>query len=161
MLQQPSPHTGRAYSVRTINHRVRGVLRFYAWAVRNGSLRSSPLIGRANDFALARRGGGSRRRSASNADRSVFALRQFENLPRPLTSDQARELLAELQPPYDLMARWQLYTGLRVGELLRLSVNDVRKLETARGSLAEPNYRSINVVRKGCKPGYVIAPMTL
>ncbi len=35
MLQQPSSHTGRAFSVRTINHRVRGVLRFYAWAVRN------------------------------------------------------------------------------------------------------------------------------
>jgi hypothetical protein len=29
MLQQPSAHTGRAYSVRTINHRVRGVLRIY------------------------------------------------------------------------------------------------------------------------------------
>ena len=26
-------HTGRPYSVRTINHRVRGVLRFYEWAV--------------------------------------------------------------------------------------------------------------------------------
>lgn len=26
-------------------------------------------------------------------------------------SEQARELLAELAPPYDLMARWQLYTG--------------------------------------------------
>ena len=161
MLQQPSSHTGRAFSVRTINHRVRGVLRFYAWAVRNAWLRSSPLIGRANDFALARRASGSRRRSASDADRSVFALRQFETLPRPLTSDQARELLAELQPPYDLMARWQLYTGLRVSELLRLCVNDVLKRETARQSLDEPGYRSIDVIRKGRKPGYVIAPISL
>jgi len=31
MLKQPSPLTGRAYSIRTINHRVRGVLRFYGW----------------------------------------------------------------------------------------------------------------------------------
>lgn len=32
-------HTGRPYSVRTINHRVRGVLRFYEWMVRNDWLR--------------------------------------------------------------------------------------------------------------------------
>jgi len=47
---------------------------------------------------------------------------QFENLPEPLSSTQARELLVRLEPPYDLMARWQLYTGLRVSELLRLTV---------------------------------------
>jgi integrase/recombinase XerD len=54
MLRQPSPHTHRPYSVRTINHRVRGVLRFYAWAVRNAWLRSSPLTGRASDFSVPR-----------------------------------------------------------------------------------------------------------
>lgn len=34
MMAQPSPHTGRPYRTTTINHRVRGVLRFYEWAVR-------------------------------------------------------------------------------------------------------------------------------
>ena len=29
MMTQPSAHTDRRYSIRTINHRVRGVLRFY------------------------------------------------------------------------------------------------------------------------------------
>jgi len=42
MLERPSPHTGRPYSVRTINHRVRGILRFTAWAVRNKWLPASP-----------------------------------------------------------------------------------------------------------------------
>jgi site-specific recombinase XerD len=161
MLQQLSAHTGRAYSVRTINHRVRGVLRFYEWAVRNTWLRASPLIGHASDFALARRACAARRRYAADADRSVFVLRQFESLPRPLTSAQARDLLAELPPPYDLMARWQLYTGLRVSELLRLSVKDVLKHEAARRSVPEPAYRVIDVVRKGRKSGYVIAATTL
>ena len=55
MLKEASAHTRRPYSIRTINHRVRGVLRFYEWAVRSGWLRASPLIGRANDFAIARR----------------------------------------------------------------------------------------------------------
>src|SRR6185312_6403090 len=34
MLKEASAHTQRPYSIRTINHRVRGVLRFYEWAVR-------------------------------------------------------------------------------------------------------------------------------
>jgi integrase/recombinase XerD len=161
MLRQPSEHTGRPYSVRTINHRVRGVLRLYEWAVRNAWLRSSPLVGRENDFALARRGGGPRRRYAADTDRSVFVLRQFESLPRPLNSAQARDLLAELPPPYDLMARWQLYTGLRVSELLQLSVKDVVMRATARRSSSDPAYRVIDVVRKGRKSGYVIASTSL
>jgi integrase/recombinase XerD len=160
MLQQPSAHTGRAYSVRTVNHRVRGVLRYYQWAVRNGWLPASPLIGRANDFAVSRRTG-ARRRYGDDADRSVFVLRQFEELPRPLTGVQARELLAELPPPYDLMARWQLYTGLRVSELLRLSVKDIIKHKPAGRSEPELAYRIIDVVRKGRKSGYVIASTSL
>lgn len=43
MMQQPSAHTGRPYRISTINHRVRGVLRFYAWAVRMNWLPASQL----------------------------------------------------------------------------------------------------------------------
>ena len=94
MLKQPSAHTGRPYSIRTINHRVRGVLRFYAWAVRNAWLRSSPLVGRANDFAIARR---ARLRARSHGDRrraqSLCAAAVRE--PAAATYEaQARELLA-------------------------------------------------------------------
>jgi site-specific recombinase XerD len=161
MLQQPSSHTGRPYSVRTINHRVRGVLRFYQWAVRNQWLRDSPLVGRSSDFALARRARAKHRRYGDDPERSVFVLRQFEQLPRPFTSAQARELLAELAPPYDLMARWQLYTGLRNSELLRLQVKDVLVPEAAHRSTSTAHYRVIDVLRKGRKSGYVIASMSL
>jgi site-specific recombinase XerD len=161
MLKQPSAHTGRAYSVRTINHRVRGILRFYGWAVRNAWLAASALIGRASDFSLTRHDRRTRRRYGDDVGRRVFVLRQFETLPRPLTSLQARDLLAQLPPPYDLMARWQLYTGLRVSELLRLSVNDVSKRSAARQSVPDAAYRVIDLVRKGRKPGYVIAPRSL
>jgi integrase len=160
MLAEPSSHTRRAYSIRTINHRVRGVLRFYAWAVRNAWLRSSPLIGRANDFAIAGTARAPRAVGGDCTDSKIFVLRQFAGLPRPLTSAQAREILAVLVPPYDLMARWQLYTGLRVSELLRLLVNDVSEPTGARGA-REPAHRIIDVVRKGRKNGYVIASTTL
>jgi integrase/recombinase XerD len=159
MLKRPSAHTGRPYSPRTINLRVRGVLRFYTWAVRHRWLASSPLTALAAGFPLARRAWHSRQ-YWQPAERSLFVLRQFENLPRPLTSEQARELLAELKPPYDLMARWQLYTGLRVSELLQLVVNDVVR-QGLQQSQPEASYRSIHIVRKGRKPGYVIASLSL
>jgi hypothetical protein len=125
MMAQPSPHTGRPYRTTTINHRVRGVLRFYEWAVRTQWLNASPLADKTRDFRLARHHRPTRASHAPTHERSLFVLRQYEPLPRPLVSEQARELLAELAPPYDLMARWQLYTGLRISELLRLGVSDI------------------------------------
>jgi site-specific recombinase XerD len=159
MLQETSPHTCKPYSVRTINHRVRGVLRFYEWAVRSGWLRTSTLVGRSNDFRVARRPRIARSGHSHDSERDLFVLRQFTSLPRPLTTAQARELMAALVPPYDLMARWQLYTGLRVSELLRLTVSDVPKAASARD--ARPSHSTIEVLRKGRKPGYVIASESL
>ena len=160
MLSAPSAHTHRPYSIRTINHRVRGVLRFYEWAVRQAWLRSSLLVGRDADFAVTDRDAGSRRRDGAR-DHGIFVLRQFEGLPRPLTGAQACELMAQLVPPYDLMARWQLYTGLRVSELLRLSIDDVDKRDRDGGSRMAPQPRVIEVVCKGRKRGYVMASASL
>jgi len=140
---------------------VRGVLRFYEWAVRSGWLRDSPLIGRANDFAVSRRTGAPRAAHEDDADAKLFVLRQFASLPRPLSMAQARELLAALVPPYDLMARWQLYTGLRVSELLRLKVEDVLKPTVTQCATPEPTHQVIDVLRKGRKNGYVIASASL
>jgi integrase len=158
MLTQASTHTGRPYAVRTINHRVRGVLRFYDWAVRSGWLRASPLAAKSTDFVVPHR---DRWRSGRRPERSIFLLRQFESLPQPLNPAQARELLAELAAPYDLMARWQLYTGLRVSELLRLTVHDILKHKTARRSRVAATHHTIRLMRKGRKQGYVIASESL
>jgi len=156
MMSQLSPHTGRPYCISTINHRVRGVMRFYEWAVRTRWLDASPLVGKPHNFAAARQRRPVRADAAQAYERSLFVLRQFEPLPRPLVSEQARELLATLPPPYDLMARWQLYTGLRVSELLRLVVNDI----SGRHTSSAPHH-TIEVTRKGRKPGYVIASTSL
>jgi site-specific recombinase XerD len=156
MVTQPSGHTNRPYQVTTINHRVRGVLRFYQWAVRNRWLVASPLAGKSPDYVMGSQRGPPSVRRTRAADDSLFALRQFESLPRPLTSVQARELLATLVPPYDLMARWQIYTGLRVSELLRIGVSEVTGQRMSSNS-----HQTIDVIRKGRKSGYVIAPASL
>jgi integrase len=59
------------------------------------------------------------------------------------------------------MARWQLYTGLRISELLRLKLADVLRDKTPSVAQADELYRIIDVMRKGRKPGYVIAPASL
>jgi integrase/recombinase XerD len=152
MMQEPSPRTGRPYQLTTINHRVRGVLRFYAWAVRMRRLESSPLTGDPSHFAVGRTRSPNFRQTA---ERSFFVLRQFESLPRPVSSEQARELLATLLPPYDLMARWQLYTGLRLSELAQVS------LAAATRPRSGTTVHTLQIIRKGRKPGYVLVPETL
>jgi len=153
MLQQSSPHTGRPYRITTINHRVRGVIRFYEWAIRMKWILTSPLVGEPKNFSSARTLQPS---TGRRPDQSLFVLRQYELLPRPLTTEQVRELLAVLKPPYDLMARWQLYTGLRVSELLRLEA-DV----ASQRSGEKMSHQTVEVIRKGRKPGYVIASASL
>jgi len=156
MLTQPSPHTGKPYRISTINHRVRGVLRFYKWAVRTSWLRASILVAPPITFGVTRPTRPVRTYATQSTERSLFVLRQFESLPRPLTSEQAVELLATLPSPYDLMGRWQLFTGLRISELLSLRVEDVMKCSSSSASL-----HTIEVTRKGRKPGYVLAPTSL
>jgi integrase len=55
------------------------------------------------------------------------------------------------------MARWQIHTGLRVSELLRLKRADVKEPPRAR----DQPFKLIDVLRKGRKPGYVIASRSL
>jgi integrase/recombinase XerD len=161
MLSEASGHTKRRYAIRTINHRVRGVLRFYEWAVRSGWMQSSELTGRASDFAIARRGGALPAVRDDSSDTNIFVLRQYTSLPRPFASAELRDLLATLLPPYDLMARWQLYTGLRVSELLRLTVADISKAMRAINIGSGEEYAAVEVLRKGRKNGYVIASRSL
>jgi integrase len=116
-------------------------------------LKCSPLAGSASSFVVSRIHSPNARRTA---ERSFFVLRQFELLPRPLSCEEPRELLATLVAPYDLMARWQLYTGLRLSELTQLTLESI-----SRRPRSAATHHTIEIMRKGRKPGYVIASETL
>ena len=62
---------------------------------------------------------------------------------------------------WDPTARWQLHTGLRNSELLRLGIQYVLMPEAARRSRSAEGYSVVDVLRKGRKRGYVIASMSL
>ncbi|WP_431225123.1 hypothetical protein ACQ86O_10210 [Serratia sp. L9] len=53
---------------------------------------------------------------------NILTIAEFEHLPRPLRPDQLRQIFAHLGPPYRLMAKWALITGLRRKELCGLEL---------------------------------------
>lgn len=115
-------------------------------------LRSSPIGERPG--LIMKSANLSRRKNFEASVKSPFIIRQYENLPNPLNSAEARDLLAALQPPFDLIARWQLYTGMRISEALQLNLGDIQT-KSQRRSI------KIEICRKGRKHGYIIAPAPL
>ena len=77
MLTQPSAHTGRPYRISTINHRVRGVLRFYEWAVRTHWLQASTLAGTPRDLSGRMRHGLPSRASSCCGSSSRCHVRSY------------------------------------------------------------------------------------
>lgn len=151
MVTASSPKTSKPYSVATVNHRIRGVLRFYDWAARNRWC-ASPLI-----VGIPRSSASHQPSSAfSQAQRNPLVIRQHEEQPRPLAPRQLLELMAALRAPYDLMARWQAYTGLRISELLSLTTAHIEREESPSGACLE-----IHIIRKGRKRASILAPFTL
>jgi site-specific recombinase XerD len=149
-----SPVTGQELRVSTVNDRVRCVRRFYKWLVNHRWLAASTIAdafsidGPSGEYARGRRWPGARR------DRDFFTLREVEALPHPLELRVARELLALLHPPFDLMARWQLHTGMRVGEMVPRRLTELPSVtrRTFEGALV-----TLQIVRKGGKQGQALA----
>lgn len=154
MMQELSGHTKRSYLRSTINHRVRGVLRYYRWAVQMGWLAESPLCGNHRAFGSGQYGSQGKPGNAESHEHSFFILRQFGQLPSPFSPPELREIFAILAPPYHLIARWQLYTGLRIGEVLKVRKEQVEGIDASR-------LATIRVVRKGGKKSDVILPASL
>ena len=153
MMSQPSPHrtapTGRRPSTT-------------GFAACCGSmpgrsahwLNESPLADKTRDFAVSRRYSPIRTRYAADTERSIFVLRQYEPLPRrwsPSRPANCSPISPAVRPDGPLAA------------VHRLRISELCASASTTSTAAPPltAHHTIEITRKGRKPGYVIAPASL
>ena len=143
MLNEPSSITGRSLKPATVNLRLTVVGLFYRWAKHEGLIKTLPLGWQYNVANPKSRS------TIHQSSKGRLTVHTHLNLPRPLTSSQVNRLLSKLSSPYDLMARWQLYTGARRAEVCDIKEHDIPELDSLRDSGIPP----VPVTRKGGQEG--------
>src|SRR6266849_2427356 len=126
MLYHPSSVTGRVYSTRTVNRRLRRLAMFYTWAFRRGLIALVPF-----EYETVR--------ASFSADAQLLAhlhtedvlpalgltVREYRTIPTALSVQDLRRVRAHLSPRDALIADWAVSTGARRMEVLGLTVNDI------------------------------------
>jgi site-specific recombinase XerD len=126
MLYRASSVTGRAYSRRTVNGRLRRLAMFYKWAFRRG------LVGRVPfEYDTVR--------APISADAQLLAhlrtgdtlpaldltVREYRSIPTALSVEDLRRVRTYLGQRDELIADWAVSTGARRAEVLSLTVSDI------------------------------------
>ena len=143
MLNEPSSITGRPLKPATVNLRLTVVGLFYLWAKYEGLIKTLPLGWQYNVANPKSQS------TIHQSSKGRLTVHTHLNLPRPLTSSQVQRLLSKLSSPYDLMARWQLYTGARRAEVCDIKEHDIPELH----SLRDSGITAVPVTRKGGQEG--------
>jgi site-specific recombinase XerD len=127
MLSMPSSYTGRPFSIRTINGRLRRIVMFYRWCLRKGIISKLPF-----DYEEVQ----TRRRVSRNilshtdahpgmTTANVLTVPEHELLPHALTADELREIYRYLCLRDKLIVQWSVTTGLRQKEVLGLTHHQI------------------------------------
>jgi site-specific recombinase XerD len=131
----------RGNQVRTINGRLRGVHRFYSWAVHAGLLSRTPFT---MEEVMVSKPSGFLAHVSANAGRALvneITLREPRRLPRYLQIEQATQFLDSLTPRrMRLMGYTMLLTGMRRDEVAGL---DHRVLPNPAG---QPTDKALDMV---------------
>jgi hypothetical protein len=126
MLYHPSSVTGRAFSRRTVNGRLRRLAIFYHWAFRQGLVARLPF---EYDSVRAPIGADAQLLAHLGTDDTVAALdltvREYRTIPTALSVEDLRRVRSHLGPRDALIADWADSTGARRAEVLSLSVSDI------------------------------------
>src|SRR5207253_9205823 len=126
MLYHPSSVTGRGYSPRTINGRLRRMAMFYSWAFRSGLIAQLPF-----EYETVR--------AAISPDADLLAhlrtgeeplaldltIREYRTMPSALSVEDLRWVRAHLTARDGLIADWAVSTGARRMEVLSLTPSDI------------------------------------
>jgi integrase/recombinase XerD len=146
MLYHPSSLTGRAYSPRTVNSRLRRLAMFYSWAFRRGLITQLPFeydtvrtsISPDADLLAHLRMGG-----ASTA--LDLTIREYWTIPSALSVEDLRRVRTHLSTRDALIADWAVSTGARRMEVLSLTPSDIPDSH----ALGSAPFVAIPIVGKG------------
>lgn len=158
MLYHPSTVTGRAYSTRTVNGRLRRLAMFYQWAFRQGLVARVPF-----DYDTVR--------APMSADGHVLAhvgtrdtvpaldltVREYRSIPTALSVEDLRRVRNHLGPRDALIADWAVSTGARRAEVLSLAVDDIPDSHTLDGAPFVP----VSIVGKGGRRRALQVPLAI
>ena len=158
MLYHPSSVTGRVYSTRTVNRRLRRLAMFYTWAFRRGLIALVPF-----EYETVR--------ASFSADAQLLAhlhtedvlpalgwtVREYRNIPMALSVEDLRRVRAHLSPRDALIADWALSTGARRTELLSLSVDDIPDSHV----LGNTPFVAVSIIGKGARRRALQVPLPI
>ena len=119
MLQGPSEHTGRPYARSTINGRLRILSLFYRWCAADGLIDRAPFATGELALGRARPAGFLAHIDASGGIRTVndLTVRHRVMLPRPLSPEAIRRVIANMNSRDRLIVEWAVTTGMRRMEI--------------------------------------------
>lgn len=127
MLDNPSPHTRRPFSIRTINQRIRTICRFYDWCVSRNLLVEAPF-----SFEEVQVTQSSRTCPLAHLDRrpgivmaNHLTLRSSETLPRAVPIVDLQKILRHLSDRDRLMAELAVCTGMRRMEIVGMTHHQI------------------------------------
>src|SRR5438105_3130223 len=158
MLYHPSSVTGRAYSTRTVNGRLRRLAMFYRWAFRQGLVPQMPF---EYDPVRAPIGADMQLLAHLRTDNTVPALdltvREYRSIPTALSVEDLRRVRSHLGPRDALIADWAVTTGARRAEVLSLSVSDIPDSH----ALANTPFVPIPITGKGGRRRALQVPLAI
>ena len=159
LMENPSPHTHRPYTIATINARIRTICRFYQWAHECELIPKLPFHIKHVRASARRRPFLTHTESDPGRTRANdLTIAEYENLPHAISLAQLRRLFARLEQPYSLMAEWALTTGLRRKELCGLTTHQIPEASHLREA-DDPFVNFPIRIAKGGKPRQVHVPI--
>jgi len=158
MLYHPSSVTGRAYTARTINGRLRRLAMFYTWAFRRGLIAELPF-----EYETVR--------TSISPDADLLAhlhtneastvldltIREYRTIPTALSVEELRRVRTHLTIRDALIADWAVSTGARRMELLSLRLSDIPDSHT----LGSAPFVVVPIIGKGGRRRSLQVPLAI
>lgn len=157
-VHRPSLANNRVWKSATANHRISVVSSFYLWAERRGILHT-PLGGFLSGREAERRIYGHLEIPRRYLRQHSLAPAVISRLPKILSRDEIHRLFQVTPPPYRLIFKWALLTGLRRFEICNLLIEQLPSPEQI--ALSNDSFARINVLRKGRRDVTVYVPVQL